>query len=193
MSEITKSIDAVIALGLAASLKAVGFRKAGRTWHKAIGEDYLIVNVQASSGNVGSDGKFTINLGVYNSEIAKLTGAATQEKPKEYQAIIRERIGPISYGHDHWWEIHKNTDLSVVSADVVEKMEKYGLPWLDNHQSISSISQALKQQPSLQSVAAALIAEGKEEALARLRFALVKRPAAKAGFTSWATKNDLAP
>lgn len=101
MSEIARSIDEVIRLGLADWMKAHSFKKNGRNWHKNQGGNWLIVNVQASQWNMGNEGKFTINPGVYATAIAALAGKKPLEgKPKEYESTVRERLGVLAYGED---------------------------------------------------------------------------------------------
>ncbi|MBX5145591.1 DUF4304 domain-containing protein [Rhizobium lentis] len=51
-------------------LRAHGFKKSGRNWHKADGENWLIVNVQGSRSNFGDRGQFTVNLGVNMASVA---------------------------------------------------------------------------------------------------------------------------
>ncbi|RUM16864.1 DUF4304 domain-containing protein [Rhizobium phaseoli] len=129
MGEAARGIDEVIKLGLADLLKAHGFKRSGRNWHRADGENWLIVNVQASSSNFGENGKFVINLGVYVAAVAALAGEAPIDgKPKEYDSTIRERLGSLAYGEDHWWAIESGSNLDLISADLVEKMLSVGLP-----------------------------------------------------------------
>ncbi|WP_273430722.1 DUF4304 domain-containing protein [Chitinibacter tainanensis] len=77
MRKIADLIDGVIKLGIADFLKRHGFKKSGRTWHLMQGENWLIINLQASTSNVGCQGKFTINVGVYVPAIAALDGQAS--------------------------------------------------------------------------------------------------------------------
>jgi len=193
MSEIAQSIDEVIKLGLADILKANGYKKTGRNWHKPIRNNWLIVNVQASSGNIGGEGKFTINLGVYQAEIAALAGdSPINGKPKEYESTISERLGILAYGRDHWWLVNRASSLKEIAADVVEKMGSFGIPWLNSHSEASQISAALENSPSLHAVCAALVCGDRSAAEQRLHTAVQSRPAAKAHFQSWAVKNGFA-
>lgn len=193
MSDIGHSIDEVIKLGFADLLKAHGFKKSGRNWHRADGENWLIVNVQASSGNFGVSGKFTINLGIYMAAVASLAGErAISGKPKEMNSTIRERLGVLAYGRDHWWAIEPGLPLNSVSDDISQKMASFGLPWLESHCDVSRVAAFLRDSPSLLSASAVLLTGDKEEAARRIRDATEHRPAAKERFTAWAIKNDIA-
>ncbi|WP_267550212.1 DUF4304 domain-containing protein [Rhizobium rhizogenes] len=193
MSDIAHSIDEVIKLGFADLLKAHGFRKSGRNWHRADGENWLIVNVQASSGNFGESGKFTVNLGIYFAAVASLAGQTPiSGKPREMDSTLRERLGTLAYGRDHWWAIEAGSNLNSISDDLVEKMRSFGMPWLESHRDLSHVAAALRDSPSVLSASAVLLAGDKEEATRRLREAIEGRPAAKAHFTAWAIKNGIA-
>jgi len=193
MSEIAGKIDEVIKLGLADFLKAQGFKKSGRNWHKSDGDNWLMVNVQASSGNSGGAGKFAINLGIYFAAVAAMAGQIPPDgKPKEGSATISNRLGVLVHGKDHWWDIGANSDLNAIAADVVQGMQRVGLPWLDTHRQLAHLSAALKGQPSLSSVSAAWISGDKEDAIGRLKAAISSRPAAAARYTAWATRNGVA-
>lgn len=193
MGDIARSIDEVIKLGFADLLKAHGFKKSGRNWHRADGENWLVVNVQASSSNFGEDGKFTVNLGVYAAAVAALAGQiAINGKPKEYDSTIRERLGGLAYGVDHWWAIESGSNLNLISADLVEKMRSVGIPWLDSHRDMQHLAAALRNSPSLLSVSAAWLVGDKDEATRRLREAIERRPAAKEHFSTWAINNGVA-
>jgi hypothetical protein len=90
-------------MGLAPLVKKEGFSKSGRNFHRQSGNNWLVVNVQASQGNIGTHGKFTINLGVYLPEVSLLVSDPLRGKPKEYDCTVRKRIGCLMPGaRDHW-------------------------------------------------------------------------------------------
>ena len=192
MSQIARSIDEVIRLGLAGWLKAKGFSKSGRDWHKRHGENWQIVNVQASQGNMGSDGRFTINLGVYSTAIAASAGQKPLErKPKEYESTVRERLGMLADGTDRWWSVSADSDLGAISADTVRKMELFGLPWLSNHTENRQIAASLRDKPSFLSACSAWVTGSREEAATRLRAAIAARPDFERQLVAWAAENGL--
>jgi hypothetical protein len=192
MSEIAQRIDEVIKIGLVDLLKLQGFKKAGRNWHRAEGDNWLIVNVQASTSNVAAGGKFTVNLGVYITAVELLAGqAATVGKPTESQATVRERLGVLAHGSDSWWTIEQSSDLDAIAADIGDKMLSLGLPWLNAHVDISHVAAALENTPSLRAVSAALLAGDRDGAANRLQKATVSRPAAQKHFAAWAARNGV--
>ncbi|MBS0340597.1 MAG: DUF4304 domain-containing protein [Proteobacteria bacterium] len=192
MSEIASRIDEVVGLGLSSLLKMHEFRKAGRTWHKVVGDNWQVVSVQASTGNSGEQGKFAVNLGVYCAQVATLAGQRKPEKsPKEPEATVRQRLGVLAHEYDHWWTVGPTSNLNEIASDVVAKMQAVGLPWLDAHLEVARVAASLEKSPSLLSFSAAWIASGKNEALRRLEEAMASRPAAKDHYHAWAVKSGL--
>ena len=193
MSEIGKLVDRTIALGLAELMKANGYRKAARNWHRASGDDWLLANVQSSVWNRASEGRFTVNLGVYSARVEELAGGpAPTRKPVMAGSTVQDRAGSLAYGRDHWWTIGPVTDLDALSEDVVRTMREHGLPWLRSHAELPAISRALARQPSRQAVAAALLSGDAEEATARFRKAVADRPAGSERLRSWTKDVGLA-
>jgi hypothetical protein len=192
LSDVAIQIDKIVGLGLAVLLKKNGFRKAGRTWHKSVNDDWQIINVQASASNSRDQGKFAVNLGVYSAQVAALAGQKKPEKvPKEFETTVRERLGSLAYEYDHWWTVEPTSDLNEIASDVEAKMQKFGLHWLDAHLEVAMIAAHLQETPSLHSFSAALLAWDKEEALRRYEAAIAARPAAKAHYVAWAVKSGL--
>lgn len=194
MGDIAHRIDEVIRIGLSGLLRAHGFKRSGRRWHKVVGEDWQIVNVQVGSANTGDAGSFAVSLGVFVAPVAAMAGQKRPVgRPREYDATVRTRLGVLTYGSDHWWAIGPDSDLGAISTDLVEKMRSFGLPWLEAHLDIANVSAALGDSPSLLSASAAWLAGGRDEATQRLRSAIASRPAAEAHFRAWAMKNGIAP
>ncbi|MBY3433935.1 DUF4304 domain-containing protein [Rhizobium laguerreae] len=192
MGDAAKRIDEVITRGFAQFLKGEGFKKSGRNWHRPQGEDWLIVNLQASSSNFGENGKFTVNLGVFVAAVASMAGQNVIEgKPSEPNATLRARLGELVHGRDHWWEVTAAANLDMVAADLVEKMQSTGIPWLEFHLDPPRLAAALKESPSLLSFSAALLAGDGDEAVRRLREAIRLRPAGRTRFLAWASNNGI--
>lgn len=134
MSDIAKVIDSIVKDALVKPLKADGYCKKGRNFHLVKESSTRAVNVQASQGNFGDSGRFTLNLGVYLPAVAALLGHEVQKGsyPRESECTIRERIGALMpNGRDAWWEIGSETDLSVLTAEVQGAWLRHGKPWLD--------------------------------------------------------------
>ena len=132
MSEIGNAIDAVIRGGLAPLMKREGFKKSGRNFLKVDSESVAVLNVQASTSNLGATGKFTINLGRYFPSVARAVGEPEFEgPPKEYDCTVRLRIGHLLPKNlDHWWTVGPETNIEQLALDIARVVEDVGLPWL---------------------------------------------------------------
>jgi hypothetical protein len=193
MSDVSQSIDEIINLGPGPLLKTYGFSKSGRTFHRKIGDVWQVINVQTSTSNIGVNGKFTINLGVYHPTIARLAGKSLRtDKPKEYECIIRERIGSLLPAKtDYWWEITPSTNLEFIAQTIGSIIKDLGVPWLESHSNIQQIAQALREQPSIMSAAAALALQDKPMARQRIIRMITERPMAAHAAREWAQKQGL--
>ncbi|WP_407539813.1 DUF4304 domain-containing protein [Deinococcus radiomollis] len=147
MSIVSRRIDEVVSSELARVLKQHRFRRDGRTFRRWDGPLCLIVNVQASRGNFGENGRFYMNLALYMSELqpsaeSPSTGNSGTEKPKEFQGQRRTRLEKGAAVSDGWWEIGPETSVEALSAEVADLLEERGLTWL-----LAQISEA-EQKPS---------------------------------------------
>lgn len=50
---------------------------------------------------------------------------------------------------DHWWEVTENTDLSMLSEDVVKTIVVYGVPFFDRYPSSRTILDMLRSGEKL--------------------------------------------
>ena len=131
-------------------LKSLGFRKKGRT-HNRLTKSGLthVVNFQMGQYPVGDNyiipgfreslyGQFTVNLGVtlpcvYFAENNKGIPATVQET----HCSIRERLSRLAFGEDTWLDLA--SDIEDLSAKVVELLDHYGLPFLEQFQSYENV------------------------------------------------------
>jgi len=178
MIEISSLIDSIVREGLAPYLKETRFKKHTRTFTRDAGPCIQIVNMQASQSNDGSEGSFTMNLGVYYPRVAERRGAVAKGSyPKEYDSTLRTRIGALlPTGRDHWWKIKTSTDASEVARVVGDTYRQYGEPWLEWATDLRAIlPQVRKQTDLLLAAAVALELGDHQEACAIVREAM-QRP-----------------
>lgn len=166
MSEIGKRINAVIAQGLGPCLREAGFKRKGRTFHRAADERIDVVNVQGSKWNAGRTGEFTVNVGVYYPHVAELYDPYRPDGlPQEYHCTIRRRIGLLMGGNtDKWWNLGRLTREGGVSADVAHAVRDYALPWLERMSDLENV------KPEVPRFVAAVIAyhQGQNDEARRL-------------------------
>lgn len=130
---IGKHIDLLIKLALTDGLKAAGFKKQARTFRRRLADGSVqVIEIQSGKYNEGSQGEFTINLGLYLPAIAHMTGQALLEQPRACQCHIDDRIGHILPDRlcDYWWPIDSHTDDQALAADLRAAVMQHALSWL---------------------------------------------------------------
>lgn len=123
-------------------MKTRGFNVRGRTFNRGT-EDGLtqVVNLQMGPSDPPGTtyipglrenlhGSFTVNLGVYVPEVARLaSGAEARSWVQEYHCCIRARLAEApGEGRDIWWQARPD---STVSEDICHLLEVGGFPFLD--------------------------------------------------------------
>jgi hypothetical protein len=193
MSEIGNAIDAVIRGGLAPLMKREGFKKSGRNFLKVDSESVAVLNVQASTSNLGATGKFTINLGRYFPSVARAVGDPDlQGRPKEYDCHLRQRIGfLLPKKLDHWWEIGPETHIEQLAVDVTRVVEGVGLPWLRRVHDLHSLKTELEGFPSIKLASVLLLLGERAQAESCLEELVRASPMAQACATAWAKRHGL--
>lgn len=141
MTEITKKIRAITSL-LTEPLKKAGFKRHGMDFSRQFNESLQVVNVQLSKWNSRDSGKFTLNIGVHFSDIAKLIFGSDPmpANPKEPRCLIRARVGMLMPGDgDKWWTVTAKTDEERVAEEVIAACVDCVLPWLEQFKTISNV------------------------------------------------------
>lgn len=133
MSATNDMMKEVVA-AFAPTLKKAGYRKQGANWREEVSSTVVrLVNIQSSPWNMGGEGQFCVNLGVYHRDLAALHDSSpVVESPLVRHCLIQQRLGflmPI--GKDHWWSINDETDLAALGSEVATDWETHGKPWLD--------------------------------------------------------------
>lgn len=150
MSESGRIVDTVTREALSKPLKADGYKKIGRTFHRASASVTRVVNVQASQGNAGDTGQFTINLGVSIPVVDNLVMKVVRERNmpvREHECTVRMRIGHLMPQHnDHWWKFDHATDLQALITEVQVSWLHCGKPWMEqNWDDLRQARELLKQ------------------------------------------------
>ena len=124
-----------------------------------------LVNIQSSQWNIGSDGEFTLNLGVYHRDLAELHDAMpVVESPLVQQCIVQQRIGFLMpVGRDFWWSNNPKTDLTGLGEAVAAAWVRYGKPWLEAKSTLEGAREHLLEQKHYFLVAMASFAMGKPD------------------------------
>lgn len=139
-AEITRSIDIVVKDSLAPLLKSERFKKHGQRFIRESPEYTEIVEVRKWKYNVGSEGKFGIDLGIYfpswdehvNRHPRMQFGDPKPKIPAVWCCYIQGNLEAFRLppSKREQWEIDATTDLKLVGADARAVFESHGLGWL---------------------------------------------------------------
>jgi Domain of unknown function (DUF4304) len=123
-----------------AKLKITGFKKNGRTFNKRLDDGIVqVINFQSGQYPIGENyvvpglrenlyGKFVVNLGVCVENLYKLQHPTEIKKYyKEYECHIRDRLGTLLTGQDHWWTIIDNNKK--ITEEIISGLETKGFEW----------------------------------------------------------------
>jgi len=119
-------------------LKPLGFSRHKGIWNRRTGSFVDVVDVQVSKANDA----MTINAGVLHPEVHRKCWAA--EAPpviEEPLCTVRARIGQLVEDKDLWWQLHDGG----AGNDVVEKLNRYVLPFLERMHSIDAMEKFLSE------------------------------------------------
>jgi hypothetical protein len=136
------------------ALKPKGFRKQGRTFNRTTDDGLVqVINVQMGASDPPGTvhvpgvrenlyGHFTVNLGVYVPEVAKLHGIGGAKRfVQAPDCCVRQRLGSAGPEmQDIWW---RNDALAEVVPEVLARLERDGLPFLDRYASRDALKPAL--------------------------------------------------
>jgi hypothetical protein len=140
------AVDA-IQNGVRSWLRQEGFRVRGRTFNRRTAAGFTqVIGFQMGSfdppGTTYFPGSFrenvyglwTVNLGVYVPEVAKLTGGrGPGSVVQDYHSCIRSRLGHLGPERsDLWWPLSPVGDLI---AEVHYRLEAHALPFLASFES----------------------------------------------------------
>jgi hypothetical protein len=127
-----EAFEEMVAQHIWPPLKARGFKRTKGNFHRPVGDNWELVNLQRSYYSDREEVRFTVNLAV---GIARLRDGlltwADGKRPPEYHCHFRERLGMLLNGRDTWWSVTPDTNVVELADSVVLAIETYGLPWLE--------------------------------------------------------------
>jgi hypothetical protein len=219
MAPITEVIDRVAADALAAPLKEIGYRKSGRIWRRRLESAIQVVQVQASRHNVGAEGQFCLNAGVYFPALARrLPLFPPTDSPSEPDCHLRIRAQPPGRS---WWEVRaagvavpepnagrvlggifgwlrRRADRGAPETNeraivgLRDALQRYALPWLERMADLHAARNEFEREGQLWNAAAASLELGDRElALAFFKRVLKDKPAGADEVTQWGLANGL--
>lgn len=119
-------------------LRQHGFKKKDLTWNRPKDGIVQVVDFQLSRFSSEGEDDFTINLGVFDSQVWKQCWAKEPPKfIKEEDCFPRIRIGYLLNGFskestDHWWACGAEINESELGNEIVGLIERKCLPFLED-------------------------------------------------------------
>jgi Domain of unknown function (DUF4304) len=195
VSEIGRVIDRIAADALTDPLKAAGYQKVGRTWRRRVTDAVQVVNVQASRHNLGADGRFTLNAGVYFPALAARLGVVPPTAaPEESDCHVHTRpmppgrnwwkvrapgatkpdeeggrvLGAVFSWLDRWADRRASGTNDRATHELRQALERYALPWLDRVADLKGAREELIRHGPLWWAAAASLELDDHGAAARI-------------------------
>lgn len=141
-SDYTKTLDQIQKL-IHKELKNFGFTKKGRTFNKIVDEGIVhVINFQSGEYPVGDNyvipgireslyGKFTVNLGVFVSDIYEVTQeGSSKDFIPEYICQIRSRLHELTNEDNEWRTVDEN--YIQLADEIINELTTHAFPWF-NH------------------------------------------------------------
>lgn len=133
-------INELIKNYISPDLKKEGFNKQRLTWNRKQGEIVHVINLQ--KGRKHSDGSvdFTLNLGLFVSEIWTICwGKSIPKTVKEEDCFPRLRIGLLLADFnpmciDKWWILSSIPEIEVVGLEIKEIINQKCFPFFQQFQ-----------------------------------------------------------
>lgn len=154
-----EAFDELVLDGVWPFLEARGFLRTKYTFHRRVGPNWQVINLQKRGSSDATRVTFTANLGVALDRLR--SGSydwAPGRRPAEYRCHLRERVGYLLREDDTWWEVTADANVVALAETITLVLELYAIPWLDARSTDDALI-ALVRDPE------ALRAEGGPERL----------------------------
>ena len=118
-----------------------GYRLRARTFNRGT-SDGLVHVLNFQMGQTSLQGKFTVNVGVYVPEVARVEyGPNERSFVQEPECCVRHRLGTLGPEHrDLWWDLLPNGPSA---ASLQLRLERDALPFLARFETRDSVFQEL--------------------------------------------------
>ena len=158
ISPYVKALDSV-QRQLAVFMRPLGFRKSGRTFNRRVSADLIqVVNLQMGQYPIGDYvipgiresyyGRFTVNLGVALPVVPLIEfGRKPRAFIQESSCQIRTRLSNLVFGEDTWFDLDHS--VGHTAAAIVAHMDRAGLPFLEEYESLDAVLQAINSRGAL--------------------------------------------
>jgi uncharacterized protein DUF4304 len=127
-----------------------GFMRTRATFHRRVGVNWQVINVQKRRSSDAGHVAFTINIAVALDRLR--TGTydwAAGRRPAEFRCHLRERIGYLLREEDTWWQVTADSNVVALGETITTILALYGLPWLDARSSDEALVALVRDAEAL--------------------------------------------
>lgn len=109
--------------------KKKGFKKNGHVFRLNQANNIAIIYLQKSKDNIPNGTKFTINIGIYFKSLDYFNSGEDVKNPIINDCQWKVRIGNLMQNKsDYWWTIQENSDLNLLSSELIDIFNSIILP-----------------------------------------------------------------
>jgi hypothetical protein len=117
-------------------LRPMGFRITRKVFWKDDGQQCQVISLRLSDFSSPSNGQLFVELGVYWHEVERLLATLHHHPerrmpPPEYACTFRCDLGYLYSDVQGLWRVLPNTDYEKLSEELLDKIQRHGLPWLE--------------------------------------------------------------
>ncbi|WP_081752727.1 DUF4304 domain-containing protein [Kallotenue papyrolyticum] len=136
----THFVDELIKRYLHPELRQYGFTRKARTWNREYNSFNQVINVQTGKTSTHNSGDFTINMGVFVPSVYRAVWGDVPSFVRETDCTVRTRLGCLlDKKVDKWWSFDQTTDIVLIGKEITDLLVNYGLPFLEQFDSLESI------------------------------------------------------
>ncbi|EMY78282.1 PF14137 domain protein [Leptospira weilii serovar Ranarum str. ICFT] len=127
------------------------FKRLGNHLYRNSNDLIHCIHFQYSQWNSGENGKFTINLAIVSESLYKFwTGNSLPKNPATALWPIQVRLSSLlPEKFDKWWTVDLNTNLVILTKEIIECLQAYALPFFSKYSSINELFDELKFDKSI--------------------------------------------
>jgi hypothetical protein len=146
-----EAFDELVRDGIWPFLEPRGFMRSKFTFHRKVGPNWQVINLQKRASSDASRVTFTANLGVALDRLRSGTyDWRAGRRPAEYRCHLRERIGYLLRDEDTWWEVSADSNVVALGETITLVLELYAIPWLDARSSDAALLALVRDPAALQ-------------------------------------------
>lgn len=147
------ALDSLIKVTMTPLLKKVGFKKKGRCWNKQVGDLVHVIQLQVSRYNTADDGSFTLNIGVFHSQVFSIIWDKYPPRHVPIEnCIFSVRVGFIDAAqqnsndvYDIWWSIDSKTNMEALLEEIDVSISEKILPFLSRLSDAASVLECIER------------------------------------------------